>query len=60
MDTKMHADAIPDADPATLASPSDVAAHLVTIVSQAESLPNGARLSASDFEPELGRKGAAA
>jgi NAD(P)-dependent dehydrogenase (short-subunit alcohol dehydrogenase family) len=32
MDTKMHADAIPDADPKTLARPADVAARLVALL----------------------------
>lgn len=48
MDTKMHADAIPDADPRELARPSDVAEKLLAIVARAESLPNGARLVAAD------------
>jgi NAD(P)-dependent dehydrogenase (short-subunit alcohol dehydrogenase family) len=50
MDTKMHADAMPDADRATLAHPADVAARLVTLVRTAASLPNGARVEASAFE----------
>ncbi len=54
MDTKMHADAIPDADPATLARPADVAARLVRIIERAESLENGARLVAADFASEEG------
>ena len=49
MDTQMHADAIPDADPATLARPDEVAARLVGLVERAESIPNGARLLASDL-----------
>jgi NAD(P)-dependent dehydrogenase (short-subunit alcohol dehydrogenase family) len=49
MDTKMHADALPDADPTTLARPADVAEQLVTILLRAESIENGARVSASDF-----------
>lgn len=48
MDTQMHADALPDADPATLARPADVALQLVTLLSRAETLPNGARLSATE------------
>jgi NAD(P)-dependent dehydrogenase (short-subunit alcohol dehydrogenase family) len=32
MDTKMHADAIPEADPKTLARPADVAARLVALL----------------------------
>jgi NAD(P)-dependent dehydrogenase (short-subunit alcohol dehydrogenase family) len=51
MDTKMHADAIPDADPATLARPADVAERLVSIVVRSGTLANGARLSAADFDP---------
>ncbi len=49
MDTQMHADAIPDADRSTLASPGDVAARLLRIVQGAERLPNGARVEASAF-----------
>ena len=51
MDTKMHADAIPDADRASLARPVDVAERLVTIGARSGALPNGARLAAADFEP---------
>jgi NAD(P)-dependent dehydrogenase (short-subunit alcohol dehydrogenase family) len=50
MDTKMHADAMPDADRSTLASPADVAARLVTIL-RTPSIANGARVLASDFQP---------
>lgn len=50
MDTQMHADATPNADRSTLAHPSEVAARLVTVALRSESLANGARLSASDFE----------
>ena len=56
MDTKMHADALPDADRSTLARPADVARQLVRIIEAAESLPNGARLVAADHAP--GAKGA--
>ena len=35
MDTRMHADAMPDADPSTLARPEDVAARLVALVAPA-------------------------
>ncbi len=60
MDTKMHADAIPDADPATLARPADVAEQLIRIIAQSESLTNGARLSAADFSDQGKKQGAAA
>ncbi len=45
MDTKMHADALPEADPATLARPDAVAARLVALIED-ESLPSGARVEA--------------
>lgn len=32
MDTQMHADALPDADPSTLADPGDVAAQLLSLL----------------------------
>jgi hypothetical protein len=44
MDTKMHADAIPDADRATLQRPADVAAKIVAMISSA-AVNSGARLS---------------
>ena len=46
MNTKMHADAIPDCDPQTLADPAQVAARIVGLLERAETLPNGARLEA--------------
>jgi NAD(P)-dependent dehydrogenase (short-subunit alcohol dehydrogenase family) len=52
MDTKMHADAMPDADRTTLARPADVAARFITLVRTAESVPNGARVEASAFAKE--------
>ena len=56
MDTQMHADALPDADRAKLAKPSDVAGKIVTIVRCASSIPNGARLRAADFAIEGGTR----
>jgi NAD(P)-dependent dehydrogenase (short-subunit alcohol dehydrogenase family) len=53
MDTQMHADALPDADPATLARPADVAAQLIRLVERVESLPGypeRARLVASELD----------
>jgi hypothetical protein len=45
MDTRMHADAIPDADRATLADPARVAAEIVALL-QAEPGPApGARVA---------------
>jgi len=47
MRTRMHADAVPDADPATLAEPDDVAARILRLMRRSHELPNGARLEAS-------------
>jgi NAD(P)-dependent dehydrogenase (short-subunit alcohol dehydrogenase family) len=44
MRTRMHAEAVPDADPSTLADPGDVAARIVAIVWDAEAFPSGARV----------------
>jgi NAD(P)-dependent dehydrogenase (short-subunit alcohol dehydrogenase family) len=49
MNTKMHADAIPSADPATLADPGGIAARIVALVARPEALVNGARLEASSL-----------
>lgn len=45
MDTRMHRDAMPEADPATLADPAEVARRTVRLLQRAEELPNGARIS---------------
>jgi NAD(P)-dependent dehydrogenase (short-subunit alcohol dehydrogenase family) len=50
MDTKMHRDAIPDADPATLARPEDVAARLLALLERAETVSSGSRLEAARLE----------
>jgi NAD(P)-dependent dehydrogenase (short-subunit alcohol dehydrogenase family) len=45
MNTRMHADAIPDADPATLAAPDDVARRLAALIVGDDRLaPSGARV----------------
>ena len=45
MNTRMHADAIPDGDPATLADPEAVARRLATLIARPEALaPNGGRV----------------
>ncbi len=43
MDTRMHADAMPDADPASLARPADVARRIADLLADA---PHGARVLA--------------
>jgi NAD(P)-dependent dehydrogenase (short-subunit alcohol dehydrogenase family) len=47
MDTAMHAAAIPDADPATLARPEDVAARIVRLLREGD-LADAGRLVAGD------------
>ena len=47
MDTRMHADAIPDADRSTLADPADVARRVVALVRRVEEVPSGARVEAA-------------
>jgi NAD(P)-dependent dehydrogenase (short-subunit alcohol dehydrogenase family) len=49
MDTAMHADAMPEADRATLDDPAAVADLIVDIVRQAERIPSGARLEAASW-----------
>lgn len=44
MDTRMHRAAVPDADPSTLASPNDVAAHIVDMIASSEPATHGARV----------------
>jgi NAD(P)-dependent dehydrogenase (short-subunit alcohol dehydrogenase family) len=46
MDTRMHAAALPDSDPSTLARPARVAAQIAALI-RANDTPNGARLEAS-------------
>ena len=48
MDTKMHADAIPDADRATLARPDDVARRIVRILDDDATYQSGTRAKASE------------
>jgi NAD(P)-dependent dehydrogenase (short-subunit alcohol dehydrogenase family) len=47
MDTRMHAEAIPDADPATLLPPDEVAARFVRLVRASEGVPSGSRVEAA-------------
>ncbi|HZS06592.1 MAG TPA: SDR family oxidoreductase [Blastocatellia bacterium] len=50
MDTRMHANAMPDADPASLQSPAAVAEKIISIIRHSGRIENGARLIASDWE----------
>jgi len=48
MDTQMHADAMPDADPATLARPGDVAARIIALLRDT-TVPSGSRVEAQSW-----------
>jgi len=50
MRTAMHAAAMPDADPATLADPARVADRLVELIRAAERVPSGARLEVASWD----------
>jgi NAD(P)-dependent dehydrogenase (short-subunit alcohol dehydrogenase family) len=50
MNTRMHADAIPDADPSTLSDPNAVAARIVTMIARGHTLASGARVEASRWD----------
>jgi NAD(P)-dependent dehydrogenase (short-subunit alcohol dehydrogenase family) len=45
MNTRMHAEAIPGADPATLADPAVVATRIVRCIERVETVPSGSRLT---------------
>jgi NAD(P)-dependent dehydrogenase (short-subunit alcohol dehydrogenase family) len=47
MDTQMHADAVPDADPAMLKKPETVAPKIVQVIWNVEQTQNGTRLEVS-------------
>lgn len=50
MNTRMHAEAMPDADPATLADPAEVAAKIAAMIAHAGEIANGSRLEAARWE----------
>jgi len=52
MRTQMHADALPDADPATLADPADVAERIVSMLRDERRAPSGARLAAASWRDD--------
>jgi NAD(P)-dependent dehydrogenase (short-subunit alcohol dehydrogenase family) len=49
MNTRMHADAIPDADPATLADPEGVAARLAALIARPDLAPSGGRVELANL-----------
>jgi NAD(P)-dependent dehydrogenase (short-subunit alcohol dehydrogenase family) len=53
MSTRMHAEAIPDADPATLAAPEAVARRLVALIARPEAFaPSGGRVALAGLPDE--------
>src|SRR5258706_6277248 len=50
MATQLHRDALPDADPATLASPEHVAQRILALVRDG-SVPSGSRIEAQSWRP---------
>jgi NAD(P)-dependent dehydrogenase (short-subunit alcohol dehydrogenase family) len=55
MDTRMHAEALPDADPSTLGRPEDAAARIVEIIKRSDQIPNGSRLTATQMREAQAR-----
>jgi len=55
MRTRMHADAMPEADPSALADPALVAESLLELIRDAESLRSGSRVEAARFAPAASR-----
>ena len=51
MNTRMHADAMPDVEPESLRNPAEVAAVIVTMIRESDRIASGARLVASAAEP---------
>jgi NAD(P)-dependent dehydrogenase (short-subunit alcohol dehydrogenase family) len=49
MDTRMHAQALPGADPSSLQSPAAVAEKIVTMIRQSDRIANGSRLIAPEW-----------
>jgi NAD(P)-dependent dehydrogenase (short-subunit alcohol dehydrogenase family) len=49
MNTQMHADAVPEADPQTLADPAEVARVLLRILEDEDGAPSGARIDVADW-----------
>lgn len=54
MDTAMHRDADPDADPASLARPEDVASRIVAILGDPARAPSGSRVLADEWRAAAG------
>jgi NAD(P)-dependent dehydrogenase (short-subunit alcohol dehydrogenase family) len=53
MDTRMHTQAMPDADPGSLQAPAAVAEKIVMMIRQSYGIASGSRLTASDWRGAL-------
>ncbi|HXB53392.1 MAG TPA: SDR family oxidoreductase [Vicinamibacteria bacterium] len=51
MNTRMHADAVPDEDPGSLRDPARVAERILALIEHAESLAEGARIEVMSWAP---------
>ena len=51
MDTRMHAEAVPDADARTLTDPAEAARRMIALIRRIEEVPNGARVDLSRGMP---------
>jgi NAD(P)-dependent dehydrogenase (short-subunit alcohol dehydrogenase family) len=49
MDTRMHAAAVPDADRSTLATPDEVAQHIVEMIDSAQPAAHGTRVEVATW-----------
>lgn len=49
MRTRMHAEALPEADPDTLAAPEDVAARITSMIVHSDAIASGARIEAATW-----------
>jgi NAD(P)-dependent dehydrogenase (short-subunit alcohol dehydrogenase family) len=52
MDTRMHRDAVPDADRSQLAAPREVAEHIVNMINNPSAAVSGTRLEVSAWRTE--------
>jgi hypothetical protein len=50
MDTKMHADAMPDADRGSLPSPGAVAERIALMIQHSDQIESGTRIVAPDWK----------
>lgn len=55
MNTRMHAEAVPEADPATLADPARVAEAILALVREPARAPNGSRVSITGIVADRAR-----